>query len=98
MTPGELEDLYVGGAERERDMRYGMAMITSSILASMGGVKISPEELIGEPAPEERVVGEESQEDKLMKLIAHQARIAEREEQQQAEWLAGLGLAADVSE
>ncbi len=68
--------------------RYGYAQIVSVVAITMGGFRISPEELIGEPAPEK--------EDDLSpeeRFVAHIARIEERERKQQADWFAALGLA-----
>lgn len=96
MTPGELEDLYAGAVDRERITRFGFAMVTSVIMKTMGGVSVSPEELIGEPAPRSQIDGMTASPEQ--KFMEHLERMARQEERQHAEWLAGLGLAASSSE
>lgn len=83
--------MYVGGVERERIIRYGNAMITSTIMKTMGGVSVSPEELIGEPAPPSPVPGIDASPEQ--RFMDHLEKTRQREERQHAEWLQGLGLA-----
>lgn len=83
--------MYVGGVERERLTRYGNAMITSAILKTMGGVSVSAEELIGEPPPPSQIPGMDPSPEQ--RFIEHLEKVRQREEQQHAEWLQGLGLA-----